>query len=53
MKAAHIIPGEYSIAHYRAYYAKEHEKEKFSNQSLSSDAINAANCGSHLRPGKF
>jgi len=51
MKKHNLIPGEYSIAHYRAFYAKEDKKEIFSEESLQKDAINVANCGSELRPG--
>jgi hypothetical protein len=51
MKAADLSPGEYAIAHYRAFYAIEHEKEQRSTSQLSVAAITAANCASVLRPG--
>ncbi|KAL3945400.1 MAG: hypothetical protein SGBAC_000533 [Bacillariaceae sp.] len=51
MKKHNLIPGEYSIAHYRAFYAKEDQKHIFSEENLQNDAINVANCGSELRPG--
>lgn len=53
MNKHHLQPGEYSIAHYRAFYAVEHQKEVVSEDSLRKTAINAANCGSVLRPGEF
>eukprot|EP00980_Cylindrotheca_fusiformis_P030190 scaffold24525_cov162-Cylindrotheca_fusiformis.AAC.7 len=51
MRRHHLQPGEYSIAHYRAFYAMEHQKDVVTIESLKKTAINAANCGSVLRPG--
>lgn len=51
MKHGKLTPGEYSIAHYRAFYAIEHKKEQMSNKTLEVDAVNIAKCGSVLRPG--
>ena len=51
LEASQLVPGEYSVAHYRAFYGIENEKEKRSSDALISNAINAANCASQLRPG--
>jgi hypothetical protein len=53
MNKHHLLPGEYSISHYRAFYAVEHQKEVVSEDSLKKNAISIANCGSVLRPGEF
>ena len=51
MKAASLSPGEYAIAHYRAFYDIEHAKEKRSNKQIVAASINAVKCASELRPG--
>jgi hypothetical protein len=50
MKELH--PGEFAVAHYRAYYAIEEHKERISSKDLSKRALNAVNCGSRLLPGR-
>lgn len=47
MGEAHLVPGEYAVAHYRAFYARATRKEK----AIAEVAVNAANCASMLRPG--
>jgi hypothetical protein len=51
MQADHLMPGEYSVAHYRAFYGIEDKKQKRKTYNLESLAINAANCASVFRPG--
>jgi hypothetical protein len=45
-----LIPGNYAVAQYRAFYAIEHNKEKRARDQLASHAINSVQCASQLRP---
>jgi hypothetical protein len=47
MKQAGLVPGEYAVAHYRAFYARASRRPEM----IAKHAINAANCASQLRPG--
>jgi hypothetical protein len=47
MGEAGLTPGEYAVAHYRAFYGRETRHPK----TIADYAINAANCASNLRPG--
>jgi hypothetical protein len=49
MKNSALQPGEYSVAHYRAFYGIEYSK--MNNKTLEDRAINAVNCASTLYPG--
>jgi hypothetical protein len=51
LESTGLLPGEFSVAQYRAFYAVEHEKEKVSEELLIDRAINSVNCASELRPG--
>lgn len=51
MQTDHLTPGEYSVAHYRAFYGIEDEKQTRAASTLESLAINAVNCASVFRPG--
>ena len=51
LESTGLLPGEYSVAHYRAFYAVEHDKGKVSEEDLIKRAINSVNCASWLRPG--
>jgi hypothetical protein len=42
-----LVPGEYAVAHYRAFYARASRLPR----TISMYAINAVNCASQLRPG--
>jgi hypothetical protein len=50
MDAANLIPGMYTTAHYRAFYAIEDQKEAKSNATLKQFAIHAVECAAALRP---
>ena len=52
MKRGNLIPGEYSVAHFRAFYAVELNREVRSASLLIQGGRNAVNCASHLMPGK-
>jgi hypothetical protein len=47
MASARLTPGEYAVAHYRAFY----KSDDVSEAKLKKDGINAVNCASNLRPG--
>ena len=47
MTEAGLVPGEYAVAHYRAFYARAARNP----ETIANYAINAANCASKLRPG--
>jgi hypothetical protein len=49
MKESGLVPGEYVVAHYRAYY--QIKKKKANPQEIKAVAINAVNCASELLPG--
>jgi hypothetical protein len=51
MKNSALQPGEYSVAHYRAFYAIEFNHPKMNNKTLEDRAINAVNCALTLYPG--
>jgi hypothetical protein len=51
LEATGLLPGEFSVAHYRAFYALEHEKEQVPEELLIDRAVNSVNCASELRPG--
>ena len=44
-----LIPGQYTVAHYRSFYAKT--MDQVSNGELEKFASNAINCASNLQPG--
>ena len=50
MESTGLEAGEYTIAHYRAFYDIEREKEKRPKAQLRRAAITAVNCASVLRP---
>jgi hypothetical protein len=47
LKESGLTPGEYAVAHYRAFYARASRLP----HTISVYAINAVNCASQLRPG--
>jgi hypothetical protein len=49
MKQSGLVPGEYVVAHYRAYWGIK--KEQSNPQWIKTRAINAVNCASELLPG--
>lgn len=51
LESTGLLPGEFAVAHYRAFYAVEHEKDKVSEELLIERAVNSVNCASRLRPG--
>lgn len=51
MKNYVLQPGEYAVAHYRAFHAIEDNKERMSKKQSAYRAINAVNCASTLLPG--
>lgn len=46
-----LKPGEYAVAHYRAFYGYESKKHKRTKAKLKHLAVNAVNCASVFRPG--
>ncbi|KAL3921108.1 MAG: hypothetical protein SGILL_002925, partial [Bacillariaceae sp.] len=51
MDMAHLIPGKYTIAHYRAFYAIEDKKETRTEKQLKQFAFHAVDCASKVNPG--
>jgi hypothetical protein len=51
MESGHLVPGMYSMAHYRAFYAIEDRKKRRSLSQLKRMAIHALECAFQLRPG--
>jgi hypothetical protein len=51
MESSGLIPGEYTSAHFRAFYAIEGQKEKKSEKVLKRFAIHAVKCASYLNSG--
>ena len=51
MTQDNLKSGEYSVAHYRAFYAIEDKKHQRRKAALTDLAINAVECASEFRPG--
>lgn len=51
MDSTHLVPGEYTTAHYRAFYAIEDTKHTKTNSTLKRFAKHAVECAAELRPG--
>ncbi|KAG7366361.1 hypothetical protein IV203_029031 [Nitzschia inconspicua] len=51
MTSANLIPGNYTTAHYRAFYAIENQKHTKTKGTLRRFARHAVDCAAALRPG--
>jgi hypothetical protein len=51
MEASGLIPGMYTTAHFRAFYAIEDKKDTISETTLKRFAIHAVECASSINPG--
>jgi hypothetical protein len=51
MDSSGLVPGMYTMAHYRAFYAIEDQKDVKSEKTLKRFAIHAVECASSLSPG--
>lgn len=47
-----LLPGEFAVSHFRAFYGTEHAKDQVKDDFISSKTINAVNCASSLNPNK-